>query len=326
MSTLAAPAIDWMRARVSAGQLPTAVIGLATADGVVDIAAAGSDAAGAAHPESRYCLYSVTKPLSGLAAMRAVERGLLTVDQTLGSLVPGVATPQVTLGQLLSHTSGLSDVSLSSTAVLRDVLLAAELEFVPGTARRYNNIAWEGVAAMVESVTDTAFTAQIEALARDAGAASLSFDASDARPVYDADIVGHDHDALMPLRHPAGGAVASVHDLLAIGQSLLRGDGLTVRPATLSAMLRNRTQGLYVIDPDPTKADEDFGLAFNLPRRPGLIDHSWFGHDGWTSTQFWISPAAGVVLVLLTNRFAAWRPEVGVAFDQLRNVVTTAFG
>jgi CubicO group peptidase (beta-lactamase class C family) len=326
VSDRATPAIDWMRARVTAGQLPTAVIGIATADRVVDIAAAGSDEAGDAHPDSRYCLYSVTKPLSGLAAMRAVERGLLTVDQTLGSLVPGAAAPQVTLGQLLSHTSGLSDVVLGSPSSLRESLLRAGLEFVPGTARRYNNIAWEGVAAMVEAVTDEPFTAQVEALARDAGATTLSFDAAGARPVYDADVVLHDHDTLMPLKHPAGGGVASVHDMLAIGQSLLRGDGAIVTPATVAAMRRPRTRGLYVIDPDPMKVHEDFGLAFNLPHRPGLIDHGWFGHDGWTSTQFWISPSVGVVLVLLSNRFESWRPDVGVAFDQLRNIVTTAFG
>ena len=326
MSDLATPAIDWMRARITAGQLPTAVIGIATADGVVDIAAAGSDAAGDAHPDSRYCLYSVTKPLSGLAAMRAVERGLLTVDQTLGSLVPGVATPQVTLGQLLSHTSGLSDVVLGNPSSLREALMRAGLEFVPGTARRYNNIAWEGIAAMVEAVTDEPFTAQIERLVRDAGATTLTFDDAGARPVHDADVIMHDHETLMTLKHPAAGAVASVHDLLAIGQSLLRGDGAVVRPATVEAMRRPRTAGLYVIDPDPIKVHEDFGLAFTLPKRPGLIDHSWYGHEGWTSTQFWVSPAAGVAVVLLSNRFWSWRPEVGVDFDQLRNVVTTAFG
>lgn len=269
MSDLATPAIDWMRARVTAGQLPTAVIGIATADGVVDIAAAGSDAAGDAHPDSRYCLYSVTKPLSGLAAMRAVERGLLTVDQTLGSLVPGVATPQVTLGQLLSHTSGLSDVVLGSPSSLREALRCAPLEFVPGTARRYNNIAWEGIAAMVEAVTDEPFTAQIERLARDAGATTLSFDDEGARPVHDADVVQHDHESLMTLRHPAAGAVATVLDLLAIGQSLLRGDGAVVRPATIEAMRRPRTRGLYVIDPDPHQGARGLRPSVHPAEAPG---------------------------------------------------------
>lgn len=330
MSDLATPAIDWMRGHVAAGRLPTAVIGIATRDGVVDIAAAGSDDAGDAHVDSRYCLYSVTKPLSGLAAMRAVERGLLTTDTMLGSLVPEAASPQVTLGQLLSHTSGLADVVLGGGttpyASLRDALLKAGLDYIPGTARRYNNIAWEGIAAMVEAVTDEPFAAQIERLARDAGATTLSFDDADARPVYDAEKFDHDHSALMALKHPAAGAVASIHDLLAIGQSLLTGDGALVKPATVEAMLRPRTRGLYVIDPHPAAVHDDFGLAFNLPRRPGLIDQSWYGHEGWTSTQLWVSPEAGVVLTLVTNRFAATARDAAVDVDQLRNLVTSALG
>jgi CubicO group peptidase (beta-lactamase class C family) len=86
-------------------------------------------------------------------------------------------------------------------------------------------------------------------------------------------------------------------------------------------MLRPRTTGLYVIDPDPDKVFQDFGLGWNLPRRPGLLDHTVFGHAGWTNTQFWMSPASGLCVVLLTNRLDAGEPDVGVNADELLNLV-----
>lgn len=318
------PAIDWMRARVDDGTLPVAVIGLADADGVVDIVAHGADGGRTAHVDDRLCLYSVTKPLTGLTTMRAVERGLLNTDTRLGEALPGIPGADLTLEQLLSHTSGLSDVILSSATSLRDALRMAPLEFVPGTARRYNNIAWEGIAALTEHATGRPFLEQFAEMAAAAGASTLSFDDEGAHLVHGAVEAGHDHPGMMAQKHPAAGAVASVADLLAVGQSLLRGDGAIVSPATLAAMTRSRTDGLYVIDAKPEKVHENFGLAFNLPRRQRLIDHSVFGHEGWASTQFWVSPASGRVLVLLTNRFSTWDPPYGLVWDELINAAFAA--
>jgi len=318
------PAIDWMRARVDEGALPVAVIGLADASGVIDIVAHGSDGGRAATPDDRFCLYSVTKPLTGLTAMRAVERGLLTTDSRLGEAMPGIPAAEVTLGQLLSHTSGLTDTVLSGATTLREALRVAPLEYVPGTARRYNNLAWEGIAALTEHATGHGFVEQFAQMAAAAGASGLSFDDEGAHAVHGADEAGHDHAAMMAQHHPAAGAVASVADLLAIGQSLLSGDGAIVSPATLTAMTRSRTDGIYIINPDPEKVHENFGLAFNLPRRSRLLDHSVFGHEGWTSTQFWVSPASGRVLVLLTNRFATWDPPYGLVWDELLNAAFAA--
>lgn len=314
-------ALDWVRTHVDAGRLPVAVIGIATADEVLALEAFGTDAGRTAHVDDRFSVYSVTKPLSALTAMRQVERGLLTTDTPLGMALPGIPAAHATLQNLLSHTSGISDVVLGQPQSLREALRRAPLEFVTGTARRYNNLAWDGVAALVEHASGRSFHDEFAAMTAAVGADSMTFDIEGAHTVHDAEVYDHDHDGLMSLRHPAAGAVGSVGDLLALGRSLLRGDGAIVAPATLEAMRRPRTEGLYVIDPNPAKVHEHFGLGFNLPARPGLIDHSVFGHEGWTSSQFWISPDRGLVLALGTNRINSWRPEVGIDFDELFNAV-----
>ena len=78
-------AIDWVRRNVDDGPLPTAVLGIATADGVVAI-----DAFGAASADDHYPLFSVTKPIVGLAALRLVEQGRLAADDTAHARGPRV--------------------------------------------------------------------------------------------------------------------------------------------------------------------------------------------------------------------------------------------
>jgi CubicO group peptidase (beta-lactamase class C family) len=55
-----------------------------------------------------------------------------------------------------------------------------------------------------------------------------------------------------------------------------------------------------------------------------LLDHSVYGHSGWTNTQLWVSPAAGRAVVMLTNRLDASEPDVGLKVDELLNAVFLA--
>ena len=326
-------AADWTRRHVDAGRLPVAVLGIADASGVLHLEAFGSDGDRTAHVDDRFALYSVTKPLVALTAMRAVERGLLTTETPLKDALPAFAHPQVTLAHLLSHTSGIADlvlegagpiVSHGNATTLREAIERAPLEFVTGTARRYNNLAWEGVVALVEHGTGRGFEAEFADLAASVGSEGLSFDTEGVHTVHGGERYGHNPADLLPLRHPAAGAAARATDLLALGTSLLTGDSAVVAPTTLDAMLRPRTSGLYVIDADPLKAFENFGLGFNLPYRPSLLDHSVFGHEGWCRSQFWFSRSAGRCVVLLTNRLDAVEPDVGVRFDELLNAAFSA--
>ena len=331
-------ATDWTRRHVDAGRLPVAVLGIADASSVLSLEAFGTDdsmhdttpAGRTAQVNDRFALYSVTKPLVALTAMRVIERGLLTTDTPLQDALPAFAHPQVTLGHLMSHTSGVADVVLGAdgsavthgrATTLREAIERAPLEYIPGTARRYNNLAWEGVAAMIEHATGLPFEHEFGNFTAAVGATGLSFDTDDVHAVHGGERYDHDPAALFPLRHPAAGAAASAADLLAIGQSLLSGDGAVIAPGTIEAMARPRTSGLYMIDPDPMKRFEDFGLGWNLPRRPGLLDHSIYGHSGWSNTQLWVSPAAGLCVVMLTNRLDAGEPDVGVNLDELLNAV-----
>lgn len=328
-------AADWTRRQVDLGRLPVGVIGVVDATGVIDVAAFGTDSVSGrtAHVDDRFALYSITKPLVALTAMRAVERGLLTTETPLREALPAFSHPGVTLQHVLSHTSGIADVRLEDdgpvrshghATTLREAVERAPIEFVPGTARRYANLSWEGAVALIEHATGNAFADEFAAMSATVGANQLSFDAEGAHHVHGYERYDHDPTQLFPLRHPAAGAVANAADLLAVARSLLMNDGAIVSPATLAAMQQSRTAGLYVIDVEPLKRFEQFGLGFLLPRGPGLLDHSVYGHSGWTNTQLWVSPAAGRAVVLLTNRLDANEPDLGLKVDELLNAVFLA--
>lgn len=118
---------------------------------------------------------STSKAYSGGVALSLVERGVLSLDDTIGDLLPW--TPEdwwsVTLGQALHHTSGLPDFSASQAFL--DHLLAhldepigarqllrfvfdQPLEFVPSTEYRYSNSDNVAVALMAQAVTSRWYT------------------------------------------------------------------------------------------------------------------------------------------------------------------------
>ncbi|AGC48264.1 beta-lactamase [Myxococcus stipitatus DSM 14675] len=103
-------------------------------------------------PDSVLRLASVTKQFTAVAVLQCVEAGKLTLDQPLGETYPEAqgALARVTVRQLLTHTSGVKNISRipeSRTARRKDATLDEllaffkdlPLEFEPGTRFSYSN-------------------------------------------------------------------------------------------------------------------------------------------------------------------------------------------
>ena len=114
---------------VAAKKMPGIVAAVGQGDVAPSFVAAGaiSDDAGApnANPDSLWRIYSMTKPITGIAAMLLVEDGKMQLDQPISDFIPafktmkvatspdtsldGVpATKPITVRMLLTHTAGLS--------------------------------------------------------------------------------------------------------------------------------------------------------------------------------------------------------------------------
>ena len=313
-------AFDWTRRNVDDGPLPTAVLGIATADGIVAL-----DAFGGASVDDHYPLFSVTKPIVGLAALRLIEAGRLTPEAPLSAAIPEFGAGRddlVRLRHLVSHTSGIVEPPLDTPAGLRPSLLEPGRDFAAGTVSRYSTIAFEGVAALIEHASGAPWELAVAAVGERADAPGFTFDA-DASPhaPVDAAEQGLDYGRFASLRHPGAGLLGRAADLLAIGSALLRNDGSLVAPVTVEAMLRPLTAGLPKLEPYPASRGQDWGFAWNLRHSaPGLLASDTFGHGGWAGAEFWITPSRGVCFVLLTNIGGGFG-RLGVDADELHNAV-----
>lgn len=140
---------------VGSGKLPgmIAALGWGAGEAPLDIARGGL-AKGEAPPldmDSLFRIYSMTKPITGMAAMMLVDEGKLRLDQPIADLLPAFgkmmvqvtpdgsitdlrpAKAQITVRHLLTHTAGLG-YSIVQKGPIRDAYINAGL--VPGQASR----------------------------------------------------------------------------------------------------------------------------------------------------------------------------------------------
>jgi CubicO group peptidase (beta-lactamase class C family) len=185
---MAQDAIDrLLRAAVDDGRVPGVVALAADRSGALYQGSFGKRALGGAvpmSPDTMFRIASMTKAVTGVAAMQCVERGLLALDQPAGEILPELAEPRVlegfdaagepilrparrkiTLRNLLTHTAGfVYNVwnepmaryceAKQVPAILTGKLAALNvpLAFEPGERWEYGiNIDWAG--RMVEKAS-----------------------------------------------------------------------------------------------------------------------------------------------------------------------------
>lgn len=125
---------------------------------------------------------SIAKMFTGAVIMRLVEEGTLELNSKLRDLLPNVPADKqnITIRQLLSHTSGLSR-SLGSTeqnespsSVVRRIL-ESELALEVGKEYRYSNMGFTLLAAIVEKNSTDGWKSELMETVGKAGLMSTGF-------------------------------------------------------------------------------------------------------------------------------------------------------
>jgi CubicO group peptidase (beta-lactamase class C family) len=219
-------------------------------------------------------LASVTKPLTALAVLIAVEEGALELsDPADDQLLPGA-----TVEHLLAHASGLAPAGR-----LRS--------FAPGVRRVYSNAGFDLLGDLVAAAATMPFSAYFaESVAAPLRLESTTLDGS-----------------------PARAGRASVDDLAVVVGSLLAPGALLAAPTVADASrvhfpgLRGVLPGFGAQDPN------DWGLGFEIrgakqPHWTGALNSpATFGHFGQSGTMFWIDPVASLGLIALADQpFGPW--------------------
>ncbi len=124
---------------------------------------------------SQFRLASVSKQFTGMAIMKLKEAGKLDYDQKVNTILPDFPYDNITIRQLLNHTSGLTDYERviaenfikedsAKTYILgNDEILEVfyqlrpELDFQPGEKWEYSNTGYLVLATVVEKTSGQHF-------------------------------------------------------------------------------------------------------------------------------------------------------------------------
>ncbi|GAA0289154.1 hypothetical protein GCM10010302_29360 [Streptomyces polychromogenes] len=163
---------------------PPGAIAVLTRDGRTRVYTAGvGDIATGQRPDpdDHMRVASIAKAYSGAVALRLVDEGFLSLDDTIGERLPGqpAGWHAVTLRQLLGHTSGLPDFSADpgflrilqadprhrfDPRTLLGFVADEPLLFRPGTLYAYSNSDNIAVALMAEAATGRRYEDLLEDL------------------------------------------------------------------------------------------------------------------------------------------------------------------
>jgi len=270
-------------------------------------------------PETPSCLASVSKQFTAMAIMMLAEQKKLSFDDPIAKYISEFAlsprTSQITLRQLLTHTSGIPDYGdlgvddskLNQHSLIDAIMKRSSLLSKAGQRYQYSNPGYALLAIVVERVSGQGFSDLL---------AQKVFQplGMDATYVYDGPrkrnpqaAVGYDQfgqrDDTTPTSVPGdGGIYSTVDDLLKWDQALYT-DKL-VRQTTLSAAFT------------PARVEEGtttYGFGWNVT---GTGEEKYVWHTGNTAGfRSFIGRHLGprVTVIMLTNRGNSKRTEINSA-------------
>jgi CubicO group peptidase (beta-lactamase class C family) len=195
-----------------------------------------------ATPDMRYSIGSISKQFTAAAILLLQEEGKLSLDDAVGKYVPGLTRGgEVTIRQILSHTSGYQDywpedyvmtpmLAPESAQQILDTWAKKPLDFEPGTQWQYSNTNYVIAGRIVETVTGAPLMDFLtRRIFRPLGMNSIWN--SDESKLTSADATAYYRHALGPLRvapkegrgwmFAAGELAMTAHDLALWDESLI---------------------------------------------------------------------------------------------------------
>jgi CubicO group peptidase (beta-lactamase class C family) len=296
-------------------------------------------------PDTLFWIASMTKPVTGAAILMLQDEGKLKVGDPVARHLPEFAalkTPagapaNLTIAQILTHTSGLGEASgpaaaqAKTLADLVPIWLAAPMQYEPGERWKYTQSGINAGARIVEVVSGMTFDVFVQKRIFDPlGMTSTTFYPTDAQrarlaTAYAKNTETGALDAVPPRpdfgprdRPPQGngGLYSTAADYARFCRMLLNGGTLDGRrylsaaamsylttPQTGSlptGFFQNDTFGNY-------GANYGWGITTSILRTPhagvaAVLSPGTYGHGGAWGTQAWIDPVKGVAYVLMVQR------------------------
>ncbi|MGP3980710.1 serine hydrolase domain-containing protein [Streptomyces sp. KR80] len=260
--------------------------------------------------DTQYRIGSITKTFTAVLVLRLRDEGLLDLADPLDKHLPGTGVGEVTVAQLLTHTSGLASESPGpwwerTPGTLRpelsDVLGEEPLRHPSGRVHHYSNPGYTLLGSLVEAVRGASWeTVLRREVLEPLGMARTSVQPlppyADGWAVHPwADVLLREPLEDLGLMAPAGQLWSTAQDLGRWARFLAQGDERVLRPESVAEMRRPAAA------PDSETWDAGYGLGLQLVRRDG---RTLVGHTGSLPgflAALWVSVEDGVAGVALAN-------------------------
>lgn len=286
----------------------------------------------AARPEMRYAIGSISKQFTAVAVLLLQQDGKLSLDQPVSRFLPGLTRgSEVTIRQLLSHTSGYQDFwpqdyvppmmlkPINPQGIL-DQWAKKPLDFDPGTRWQYSNTNYTIAAMIVEKVSGMPFFQFVsKRILQPLGLQSaVDFDAGQ---VTKSDPEGYMRYGLGPLRQApteAPGWMYGAGELAMTASDLARWDISLIERRLLRPATYQELESEVLLK---NGAGTGYGLGVDVAIQSGrrVISHS--GEvSGFTANNI-VFPDDRAAVVVLTNQDAA--PASGAIAQQIGRLLFT---
>ena len=289
-------------------------------------------------PDTICWIASMTKPVTATAVMMLESEGKLSVDEPVAKYIPeleSLKTPKgepakVTIRHLLTHTSGMAEISSEQAReakTLSDVIplyAAKPLRFAPGERWAYCQSSINTAARVVEVVSGRSFPEFLEErLFKPLGMRDTTFylreeqvprlatpyrrtEAGELEPAENFILLGKSPTSRDRFPAANGGLFSTAPDYARFCQMILNGGELGgrryLKREAVEKMTTFQTNDLTT----GFTPGNGWGLGWCVVRKPQgvseVLSSGSFGHGGAYGTQAWIDPVKERIYILMVQR------------------------
>lgn len=272
-------------------------------------------------PDAVFRVASITKQFTSIAVLQLVERGVLSLADTVGRFAPALspALRSLTVEQLLTHTAGVPNAKTIAPllAAGRGWLTADQvlgtfrdqpLAFEPGSRFEYSNSGYQLLGYVVEQVTKEPYPEYLERTVLRAAGMTRSLWGNDMRVVqgrpasylFVRDRIENAVNPNVQVAWAAGAIESTARDLHRWYRALARGTLVSD-----SMLARAWTPGLT-----RDGAATDYGFGWFVGRLAGerIVEHG--GNMGGFMSHAIYAPDQELLVVILLNSRGRRLPEL----------------
>jgi len=330
-----------MQAFVDQDKVSGVVTLVATRDKVVQIEAVGLadiETNRAMTKDTMFWIASMTKPITATALMILVDEGKVNVDDLVSKYIPAFKdvklngkspSREITLRDLMSHTSGIGEAAASQSVegttleAIAERIAAAPMKYEPGEKWNYGSgltvvgriieiVSKQNYGDFVQSrildpvgMKDTTFHLSAAQIPRVAKCYKPAKDGKGLEAVINRYVPTDPAKKQTP--NPSGGLFSTANDMTRFYQMILSGGQIDGKRILSEKAVKQMTSLAHdgSISTGFTPGN-GWGLGWILVREPqgatAALSAGSHGHGGAHGTQGWIDPNRGLIYVMMIQR------------------------